>query len=826
MSVNSYTDFLENPLNLDERYPTIEEFLLSIPHFFVKKDSCVSQQDYEAIKKNIEESKKGNRNLSKSDVFNYLNFFDFGSHKPLEIWNLFLDRIFKGQTVCTKKNFYLREIIYQAFKTVWDLQTEYKSYWISRLPNDKKPFTQLLKEYEKNEDKELFKQYIENKELDAYRKWLNGATPQISSLDSFLEKIKHSCQKLSLAKEKVLSFWFWQKFNDLYPFSDEDEFTEHNAKSEEIYAEKYDSLLTKIDFNQNITEFADELEQAKKTWPPVLYGNILLLDFKFNLHKKNCSEAINLAQKMATLYFYYGSYKSAINHSPTEWYNLITSFIAYGYSICKNKDDKKSIKSLFKRIYRIAEILEIEKIQLNKDTEKIILDKYKDRFEQEFQSRYWKKQEVSIDIPKPDYKKANQHKINWGTARNCPQLVFFTQLNKPEIIQGLLKHGASISASTLSNESALYWCLKHLAINEHLSVGKTTLCPPESPLCNTKAVEQYIYRDKNKPFLTFSENFKNTSDKSIAMEKSFTVFKEIFDGQREKAKNIFNAILPYYQNPKGSYHPIATFKSTTVAKENILNKAICTLDLDIIKAVVALYEKYQGSEKKKEWINTATEFTPRTPIFWLIRLFERKENRKSDESHLNKDPFQSKFLSQPNFIEFKALSELDAYPNNPYNYSDYLADITEKCTHPGFNYCQNVLDVWESRYLDESVSENDFLTILQYLLENEANPLEICDCSTINRPNDYNALKLATEIGWLKAVSMMTEWLQDQKKIQIKEIEELRQLAIDFEKIWDRGSGMNFFEHEKRAKKCHIVSEYFQKFIPDSFYEKSPNFLP
>ncbi len=192
MSVNNYTDFLENPLKLDERYPTIEEFLLSIPHFFVKKVSCGPSQDYEIIKKNIEESKKGNKNLSKLDVFNYLNFFDFGSHKPLEIWNLFLDRIFKGQTVCTKKNFYLREIISLAFKTVWDLQTDYKSYWINSKPNDKKPFTSLLKEYEKNEDKELFKQYIENKELDAYRKWLDGATPQINSLDSFLEGIKHS----------------------------------------------------------------------------------------------------------------------------------------------------------------------------------------------------------------------------------------------------------------------------------------------------------------------------------------------------------------------------------------------------------------------------------------------------------------------------------------------------------------------------------------------------------------------------------------------------------------------------------------------------------
>lgn len=806
MSVNKYEDFLESPLKLDERYPTIEEFLCSIPHFFLKKKN-VSSEEYERISQNIKESQKGNRFFPKDECFKYLSFF-FNTNNVSDIWKLFINRIFKPQTICTKKNFYLREILFPAFKSVWNLTEDYQCYWIDKQPNDVKPFTQLLKE--EFEIKKEDKQYIENREQDNYRKWTNGATPQISTLNNFLEKTQ--CKKVPLVKEKFLSFWFWQKLNELYPFSNENEFTENNAKLEEKYAQKYDSLLTKIDFSEKIAGLDEELEQAKKAWPSVMYGNLLLLDFKFRLRKKDIDGALNLAQKMMPLYFYYGSYKSPLEKCPTEWYSLVLSFIAYEYSISKDKDKKKSLKSVFKKNYGIAEILGIERISLNdKSKEKIILEKFAEKFKQKFKSRFWTHQEENESIPKPNYKKANQYKITWGCAKNVPQLIFFTQLNEFHIVQKLLEQGASISASTLCNESALYWCLKHLAFNEHLSTGKMSLRPSER---SSNEASKFFCQEKMKPFITFFENFN--SNQSTAVEKSFTVFKEIFNKQLENAKNIFNALLPHYQSPKGNV-PSAAFQNLTIKKENILNEAVCSLNLDIIKAVISLYEQYLGLEKKKEWMNRTAEFTPRTPIFWIVRLFEHKTNRKSNEVWLKNTPYESKFPSQPDFINLKAQSMLFDNPYELNNFHECQTDVEGNMINPVFNFYQNLLDVWESAYLDESVSEDNFLSILEFLLKNEASPIETCDCSKINRPKNYNALKLATEIGWQNGVSIMTEWLLEHKKIQAKEIEELRQLAIAYEKCWDRGGGAIFFDHEERAQKCHILNQYFQNLISNSF---------
>ena len=74
MSVNSYEEFLEDPMKLDERYPTIEEFLLAIPHFFLLK-APIPQEKYEQLKNKIVESKKKKTNLAKKDIFDFLNLF-------------------------------------------------------------------------------------------------------------------------------------------------------------------------------------------------------------------------------------------------------------------------------------------------------------------------------------------------------------------------------------------------------------------------------------------------------------------------------------------------------------------------------------------------------------------------------------------------------------------------------------------------------------------------------------------------------------------------------------------------------------------------------
>lgn len=825
MSVNSYEEFLEDPMKLDERYPTIEEFLLAIPHFFLLK-APISQETYEQLKNKIVESKKKKTNLAKKDIFDFLNLFHFGSLSAAKVWKTYVLQIAKGMDTCTKKNFYLREIIHTLFSEVWCLSQKNSDFWIRNIPSNRTPFTSFLQELERT-DTEVHNLLLQNDDnynnLDNYCNWLKGAIPQIDSLHRFLENIKtFPIQRFSLVKEKILSYWFFQQMNSRYPFSDKDEFTEYNDFHEKIYTQKFNKLLLQIDQDTSnldyVAKYTNELNEAKKTWPQSFYGNILILDFKFMLHQKDFANALELAKIIVPLYFYYGSYDTDDDKFYGAWYSLVLSFIAYKYTISNDKKERISIKSFFKRMYNIGFILDIEsfKLELNDKTkEDIVLTKYYNKFKDLYLPAYTRKCEDKIGIPQPNYKKANQHRITWGTAKKCPQIIFFTQFNEPDIVKKLLDNGAQVAQTTTTNESALYWCLKHITLTDHLSVGKTTLCPPEHPLCQSQEVKQYIYSHKDKPYFTFAQYLSNLNE---AMEKSFADFKNIFDEQRKKAKTIFYMLLPHYQSPTGNY-PLEAFEKTTISKECILNKAVCTLDLEIIKPVIALYEKYLGPEKKKIWINKATEFTPRTPIFWVVRLYEYKNNRKLHEFRLKNNPYSSNFLSLPNVVESMAQSKLDDNPNASYNFAEIQYEMEAKFSNPIHNCLQNQLQVWESRYIDETISENNLLSILKYLLENEANPTQICDCSNIGRPSDYNAVKLAAEVGWLDGIKMMMEWITEKKTIQLNEIEKIRLLAVEYEKIWTRGPGANIVGHEERAHRCHAVAQYLQNLIPDSFYE-------
>lgn len=825
MSVNSYEEFLEDPLKLDERYPTIEEFLLAIPHFFLLKSS-IPPEIYEQSKNKIVDSKKKKTNLTKKDIFDFLNLFHFGSLSAAKVWKIYVLRITEGMATCTKKNFYLREVIHTLFSEVWGLSKNNSDYWIKNLPNNRTPFTSFLQELERT-DEEVHNLLLKNDDnynnLDNYCNWLKGTIPQIDSLHRFLENIKtFPVQRFSLAKEKILSYWFYQQMYSKYPFSDKEEFTEYNCSQEKLYIQKFNNLIAQIDADASnsdyVAKYTNKLNEAKETWLQSFYGNILIIDFKFKLHQGDFASALELTKIIVPLYFYYGSYDTEENKFYGAWYSLVLSFIAYKYTICKEKKERISLKSLFKRVYNIGFILDMESFKLELDDKKkedIVLNGYYNKFKDLYLPAYTSVHEDKIGIPQPNYKKANQHKITWGTAKKSPQLIFFTQFNEPDIVKKLLENGAQVAQTTTTNESALYWCLKHINLTDHLSVGKTTLCPPKHPLCQSQEIKQYIYSDKNKPYYTFGKYFENLND---AMDKSFTVFKNIFDVQREKAKTIFYMLLPHYQNPIGNY-PLDAFEKTTISRECILNKAICTLDLDIIKAVIALYEKYLGLEKKKIWMNKATEFTPRTPIFWVVRLYEYKNNRKIHEFRLKNNPGSSIFLSLPNVVESMAQSKLDDNPNASYNLAEIQYEMEAKLSNPFHNFIQNQLQVWESRYIDETISENNLLSVLKCLLENEANPTQICDCSNIGWPSDYNAIKLAAEVGWLDGVKMMMEWMIEKNTIQLSEIEKIRLIAVEYEKIWIRGSGSNIVGHEDRAHRCHAVAQYLQNFIPDSFYE-------
>ena len=61
MALQDYSQFLENSLDIDVRYPTLEEFLLAL-------GNCIPEKASEDEKKHITDSKLGRRVISKKDI--------------------------------------------------------------------------------------------------------------------------------------------------------------------------------------------------------------------------------------------------------------------------------------------------------------------------------------------------------------------------------------------------------------------------------------------------------------------------------------------------------------------------------------------------------------------------------------------------------------------------------------------------------------------------------------------------------------------------------------------------------------------------------------
>ena len=66
----------------------------------------------------------------------------------------------------------------------------------------------------------------------------------------------------------------------------------------------------------------------------------------------------------------------------------------------------------------------------------------------------------------------------------------------------------------------------------------------------------------------------------------------------------------------------------------------------------------------------------------------------------------------------------------------------------------------------------------------------------------------------------MMEWMIEKNTIRLDDIEIVRLIALEYEKIWTRGLGVYTFGYEERIHKCHAVAQYLQTLIPDSFYER------
>ena len=154
-------------------------------------------------------------------------------------------------------------------------------------------------------------------------------------------------------------------------------------------------------------------------------------------------------------------------------------------------------------------------------------------------------------------------------------------------------------------------------------------------------------------------------------------------------------------------------------------------------------------------------------------------------------------------------------PNNPINYNENKIMAKQELSDRINMVFQNMQQVLEYKYLDDNVSEEEFLVILDYLLDNQASPITECDCTKINRPKDYNAGCLAAEVGWLNGVKKMAENIVKNESIDTvkREFSKWRDNARMFDREWSMGGFSGKSDHEIRAQRCREVAEYLQSLI-------------
>ncbi|OWV25216.1 hypothetical protein B7988_12175 [Fibrobacter sp. UWB1] len=761
MALQDYNNFLENSLAIDSRYPTLEEFLLALGH-------CIPEKPSEEEKKRITDSQLGRVVISKKDIVNYLSSMKLRYDL---VMMLYINVIKQSRTNIMSKNSYLHVMLFTLFVRRFNLK-EYFNKDKSPLEGYSRTtgFKDFLKELvgEKNG----FYYNVEMPEgdnseyLDNLYDWLDGGVPTIGALERFLQHVALvENSPIKANRNKILVLWFFQSMSKKYPHDEKQfaskEYLDQREKNDDEL-EDIDNLVIGPKMPYSLADNTERIEKAKEKYSFDEYPFIAQIEIKHFIYQRRYKDALVVSRAITPLFLFLGM------HEKWGWYSLILSLVAFNYvEIEKDKNEKKSLKGLFKRLYNIGGIFDIDGniLELDKkENEEIAVQKYYRKFKEwrDLQYFYEKQKEETYPFPAPDYKKVNKKKVTFGDVVNCPQLIFYTQLNEPDIVCNLLKKGAKIDASTPSNESALYWNLINLDLTAHLNFGRTTMCPPESNLLvDNKRLNDYVYARKEAYF-----NVLKGDNLDEDLENGYKIFVESVEEQHKDAYKIFKALLPHYQEPKGNL-PLSTFHRPTLYRRTILNVAVCTGDINIISSVIDLYKKYCGEKNIDEWVNVIAEVQPRTPVFWVSRLYH----------YIQQTATLKKVLINCPIVDFTQLSGCDprliakswnaASPYNTNNYSENFALVQEDLASPAKTIKRNLQQYWEHRYIQEKLPENKLLAILRLLLDCHANPLVMIDGTTINCPKEFNALYHAIANGWLEGVKMMVECVKSKGKFDV-----------------------------------------------------------
>lgn len=785
MSVNNYEKFLEDPLKLDERLPTIEEVMLATSHFFIK----TKKDQFNAIKERIEDSKDGKRNFNWNDMPEFFSCFDFGSLESLCIWRAYQDTLKEFSMRYVYKNEFICAIMMNVFLKRWDL--ERGIHWLKDRPKETKPFTNYLKS-------ELAPklQNASNRVKDNYRKWIeNGSTPSIEAFVEFWETIAESIKDDVVPQREILfAYWFWQKFQDDFCI-EEKQWDDGLEKFDKNFHEVINILKErkKLDSLEKVENLLSELKKESFSG---FYPYILYLDILHLVYQKKFENLLPYMERMSKIFF--------LIPSSFEFYPKIISCVAYLHEKDGiKKDSKKTLSAIFKKMYKmgIAYCLMDSTPLSNNPKENIGANmcRWARHFEVLFPRNLFygmqHKIDDSLNFPKPNVKKADSFYINFGECLNAPQISFFSRINDLGAVKELLKNkNIQVTKIGNQNDSAIFWTLVNMSLMHPYGFFLQTIFPPTAKYCRRKDVlEHYLpYTKKQFDEQEFAEAFTQQID----------VAKEIFFSLVNRCKNspLRNKSLDDFETG---------FSVTKVGNESILQNAVYTANFDVVKNVIELYQHFVPNKAQiQKWINEKAGYAPVPAIYHLVRIFSEKQHV---DLHLEEPLFH---YNRPVDNTVHAEYQQILYPTLASSVPEKINEVEQQRSIANNSRIAQITARNHYVIAKKFVHEEECLKILQLLLDNGADPfIEINMEHEDNGPKSYNALKFAAEIGWLRGVKIMCEFAQKNNNVTKEMIDECLKVAVGWEDQWLRlWKDMPY--SERYAKKCHEVVEYLRAFNP------------
>lgn len=739
MAIADYNNFCKNPLTLEERFPTIEEFALAFNDFFALKEGT-DRLDFDEKQKSIIDGlkqDKHHRNLGKDEVIEYLNFFDLNGIDCEDILDRYIYLINGETAMGTTYNTYIRRIFRKIFIKVHHLrESPTNLLQIANIPvsDDGSDFFNYVNNLNGTE-------ILSYLRTDAIKKnfvnWKSSSVklPQIRTILDFLDAVNRN-QKL-INKESFLASWFYSCCYVKYPCNEKEQLKYMGPRSivqhfeDSPYANRMKQLSELVNGPKDHSKresIIKEIEFLKEHIPPTDYPVLLFQEFNHAIALENYDAAIEFGWTIARIFFYVGSAGNAsklplpdhTEYQPSAWFNYLITAVAHISMTYNKAETKKSASKLFSRLTSYCYLINFNLDFIGYKEERDFSSNNSEKADN--LKRYWANLFYNIWLPSSFYNKKEEsfdfcydpNKVNqkiesFGLV-NGYAIEIASQINDFSKVKALIDGGANVVKTRAEGKNALYWSLSNMMLFLPIGFWRITIHPHSGEHLNDESLRNFIVPHWETTFQSLENYHKTHND------------------ERKKAYDIFSLIIQKYidGNIKANdlYFGVNDFLEKN--KEDLLSAVIGHVaQYDVL---IKLMNVYDINTFKKNNINY---------IFTTLGMYGNLWAYKNGMNH-NKTP--KWFYNQNEYSkQFMGINtNVDAViQGNQYQYDCYSSNFVFPSS------CQ---------FIDEL----DLIHILKLLIENHFDPYIGVEEES-NPKND--CVLYAIEMGWLDALELLCPYI-------------------------------------------------------------------